>query len=235
MFWVKAAQLTALNNAINTANAAKTTVQNNSAASAAASALDTATAAFIQAKKFGSKIRVNTAVIDSAITAANSAKAGIVTSSNGLDVDPANQWVTASQMEALDNAIQTATQAKSNVQTNDAANAAAGALDTAVSLFNSQKAYGLKPVVNKSELSFSINSAKSLKGTASVSADGTDIAIGQNWVTSEIMSTFTTAISTAESIHVSTSATQTDVDNAVSALNSAMTTFSDARQPGSKI
>jgi hypothetical protein len=237
-YWVTSAQMTALANAITAATSAKSTVSSAAAAGTAASTLDTATATFELAKKAGLKIKPDTTAIDNAINSAASAKSGIVTSVDGTDVDSSKQWVTAGAISTLNAAITTATQAKDTVQTADAVNAAASALDTAVSTFNLQKANGTKVPVNKSSLTSAVNSARNMLNNTFVSADGTDITTDKYWVTSSsVCSSFESSITAAESVLGNTSATQADVDNAASVLNDAAAAFSDplTRKPGTKV
>lgn len=233
IYWVTPSQWTTLSNAITTATNAKSTVQTAAAASTAASTLDAATTTFEQSKKLGLKVKVDTTVIDNEIGSANTHKSGIEISNDGTDVDASKQWVTSLQMSALDNAITTATQAKATVLTAEAANAAAATLNTAISTFDSQKSYGTKVIINKSSLASAINAANSLKNSTSSSSDGTDIATDKYWVTSDVLSTYGADIAAAEAVLAKTSATQTEVDDAESALTGASANFLAARQPGS--
>ncbi len=234
-YWVTAAQLATLNNAITAATTAKSTVSSAAAASTAASTLDAATASFELGKRAGLKIRIDTTVIDNAISSANSAKSGVLSSVDGTDVDSSKKWVTAAQMSALNDAIDAAARAKDTVQTADEANAAASALNSAVSTFNSQKANGSKVPVDKSSLTSSVNAARSLLSNTSVSTDGSDITPDKDWVLSSVYSSFSSEISAAESVLNSSSASQTEVNNAASALDSAASAFSSARQKGSSV
>jgi hypothetical protein len=88
-------------------------------------------------------------------------------------------------------------------------------------------------VVDKTTLLADINSANTLKNNTSVSVDGTDIPSSDYWVTQAVYDTFANAITTAQGVYDDTDATQTEVDDAASALEGATTTFSAARQNGS--
>lgn len=232
-YWVTPLQMTTLTNAIQTATNAKSTVRTTAEAGVAATTLDTATNSFLSAKKPGSKIWVDTTSIDEKITAAEAAKNGIVISSDGTDVDPSKQWVTSDAVSALNTAIAAANLAKSNVQTKAAADAAAGVLQTAITTFNSSKALGIKPVINKSLLSSAINDASNLKRETAVSSDGTDISANQYWVTSTELSTFSSYITAAEEVHFRSSATQVEVNNAEIAMKAATENFRNSvRKPG---
>lgn len=135
-----AAQIATLNNAITTATNARSTVQTAAAAASVAATLDAATTNFENlSRRLGSKVRIDLAAIDLAITSANSAKSGILTSANGSDINTSQQWVTSEQLATLDQAILAASSARGTVQSVEAVNAAVNALNSAVILFNSQK------------------------------------------------------------------------------------------------
>lgn len=85
---------------------------------------------------------VDTSSIDSALAAANTARSGVTISTNGTDIAKNVYWVTKEQMAALTDAINIANTSKAAVKTTAEAQKAANALNTAVNVFNSQKAYG---------------------------------------------------------------------------------------------
>ncbi len=89
--------------------------------------------------------------------------------------------------------------------------------------------------VDKSALTAAITSANTNKGTAVVSTDGTDVDPSDKWVTQAEMDAYTDAISTAQAVADKTDASQTEVDNAVAALNTATNTFNNAKKAGNKI
>ncbi len=89
---------------------------------------------------------LDTTPIDTAITAANAAKVGVVISVDGTDVLPGTYWVTQADNDALDAAIATATAAKGTVTTALEVTNAAAALDIAVGTYNAAKADGTKAV-----------------------------------------------------------------------------------------
>ena len=82
--------------------------------------------------------------IDTAISAANTAKTDVVISADGKDVAPGTNWVTSTVNDALDSAITTATNAKATVTTDLEVTNAAAALNGAVSTYNTAKADGTK-------------------------------------------------------------------------------------------
>ena len=88
--------------------------------------------------------------------------------------------------------------------------------------------------INKSALTTAIADANTNKATATVSTDGTDVLPANKWVTSAEMGAYTTAVATAQGVADNASATQTEVNNAVTALNAATSTFNTAKKAGTK-
>ena len=86
--------------------------------------------------------------------------------------------------------------------------------------------------VDKTALTDAITAANTNKSTAVVSVDGTDVEPGNDWVTTEVMTAYTDAIAAAQTIADKADATQTEVDDAVTALGTATTTFNDAKKDG---
>lgn len=100
---------------------------------------------FAKAEKFDViREALDTSAIDTAITAANAAKVGVVISADGKDVAVGTDWVTQAVNDALVAAITTATSAKSTVTTAQQVTDAAAALDNAVGTYNAAKADGTK-------------------------------------------------------------------------------------------
>jgi hypothetical protein len=89
--------------------------------------------------------------------------------------------------------------------------------------------------VDKATLLSTIDTATSNSNSVSISTDGTDIATTVQWVSQATMDTYRNAIASAQTIYNNISATQSDVDNAVTTLNSATTTFNDARAYGTQV
>ena len=83
-------------------------------------------------------------------------------------------------------------------------------------------------------LTTAISEANTNKTTATVSTDGTDVLPANKWVTSAEMGAYTTAVATAQGVADNASATQTEVNNAVTALNAATSTFNTAKKAGTK-
>lgn len=72
------------------------------------------------------------------------------------------------------------------------------------------------------------------KGTAVVSEDGTDIDPEVDWVTPEVMAAYTDAIATAQGVLDNIDATYEEVADAITDLDTATTTFNDAKAKGTK-
>lgn len=142
---------------------------------------------------------VDVTALNTAVTNANNAKAGVVTSADGSDVHTSVYWVTPDQMAALNTAISTATNALSTVRTAEEANTAAAALDNVTTVFKQAKKPGTKGSVDTSEIDQAIKGAEIQKAGVVVSNDGTDVDTTLQWVTPEQMQALNDAIKKAES------------------------------------
>jgi hypothetical protein len=87
---------------------------------------------------------------------------------------------------------------------------------------------------DKTTLYTTITLASMTKAGVAVSVDGLDVAAGAKWVTAETKNTLDAAISQAQEVAGDASATQTRVNNMVSALTNAIAAFNSARQDGIK-
>ena len=90
------------------------------------------------------------------------------------------------------------------------------------------------PGVDKAALQTAITTANSAKEGVVTSVDGTDVAQGTYWVTTDVMSTFEAAITTAQGVYDKAEATAEEVSKAVTDLNAATETFNQAKQEGTK-
>ena len=88
--------------------------------------------------------------------------------------------------------------------------------------------------VDKTALQTAITEATAAKEGVVTSVDGTDVFAGTYWVTEAVMTTFETAITTAEGVYGNASATAEQVAQAVTDLQAATTTFTQAKQEGTK-
>ena len=142
--WVRATDNATFTNAISAAD----TIQKNTNATAAqlSDAITTLNAALTAYQKV---IREGAALDHAALTAAIAAAelnaASVVTSTNGTDVLPGQNWVTQTQKDAYTQAITAAKNVKVGVQ-QDNINALA-ALETATNTFNKAKQPGTKDII----------------------------------------------------------------------------------------
>ncbi len=83
-------------------------------------------------------------------------------------------------------------------------------------------------------LTKAIGAATANKGTVTVSKDGNDVSTSKQWVTESVMEAYSNAIATAQAIADDTNAAQTEIDNAVSLLETATNTFNHAKAYGKK-
>jgi len=105
---------------------------------------------------------------------------------------------------------------------------------------NSGLVYGTKvitisnqPAGSKTALTDAVAAANLNKVSVSVSVDGTDILPTEQWVTAAVLSTYTSAIGTAQAVIDDALATQGQVDSAVTTLGLATAAFNDAKAFGS--
>ncbi|MDR1126692.1 MAG: FIVAR domain-containing protein [Treponema sp.] len=202
------AQVTALNSAVSTFNAAKALGTNETIQSADKTALTTA------------------------ITTANSAKSGITVGASADAVASGVRFVTQTVMDALDAAIATAEAiAQKAGATQAEVDAQVTVLNNAVSTFNAAKQTGAK-AVDKSALTGAITAADGAKSGINVAASADEVPLGIAFVTQAVMDALNAAITAAEAIAQKAGATQAEVDAQVIVLNSAVTTFNAAKGTG---
>jgi hypothetical protein len=172
------------------------------------------------------------------ISDATTAKASAVVHTVATGVDTGTSWVTQAEMTALESAISAAQAvANNNDATQEQVDAAVTTLNTAITTFNTAKKAGTKEVgtgANKTALTTKIGEANTAKGTAVVNTAAANVPTGTKWVTQAVMTTFEGAITAAQTVANNASATQAQVDAAVTTLTSAITTFTNAKQDGTK-
>ncbi len=86
--------------------------------------------------------------------------------------------------------------------------------------------------IDRTELKNKIDEANKAKEGVVESEDGSEVVTGTFWVTSSDMSTFTSAISTAEGVRDGEDTTKTSLTEAVSTLDEAINTFNAAKKDG---
>ncbi|MDR1353167.1 MAG: FIVAR domain-containing protein, partial [Treponema sp.] len=82
---------------------------------------------------------------------------------------------------------------------------------------------------DKTALNAAITEAETAKAGVQVSADGAGLAVGTMWVTTGTSTAFNSAIDAANGVKNDTSASQAQVDEAVTTLNTAITAFNAAK------
>jgi hypothetical protein len=171
--------------------------------------------------------------LEASITAAEAAKAGVAAASSAAEVPLGTKWVTTEDMGAFNGAISTAKDARDTATSQAAINSAKTSLDTAIATFNGKRKDGTAAPLNTSALTAKIAEAEAARESVQPSStNGSDVAQGAKWVTQEVWTAFDTAINTAKT--ALTAASQSIVDGAVDPLNTAITTFNNAKQDGSK-
>jgi hypothetical protein len=164
--------------------------------------------------------------LNAAIDAANSEKADVETSVNGKDKAPGTKWVTEAVLNTFNAAISVAEAVKTSAITQNAVNSAVTTLNAAKAIFTGARQ---SAETSKTTLNEAINVANTAKDGVIANANaGKDLTPGTSWVTQDVLTTFTSAISAAQAVKADTAATQSAVDSAVTTLNAAKATFTDA-------
>lgn len=228
--FVTTAQMQAFKDAVAAANAVVAAVDANTAAvKAAVEALNTATSTFNSQRQTGTWNEVSElqAALSDALKAADAAKANIQTSENGLDVAPTAQWVTADVMAAFDKAIADAAAVKDSTDAAVLGQALAN-VNAATASFGSAKKLGAP--VDASKLTAAIDNAKVNQASVLVG----DVSTTDNTikvVPQDAMTAYESAITDAENA-ITVSKTQKDVNDALTALATAVDAFNEAKKSG---
>ncbi|QAT41889.1 S-layer homology domain-containing protein [Aminipila luticellarii] len=230
--WVTQAQMNTLNNAISTATNAKYSVTTVAQAQDAANVLRNAITAFNSQKdkQIGTKIRIDISAMTLAISDAQAAKKNVTVSVDGFDISPGSNWVTKEDMAALDDTISKAQAAKDSVDTSAQVISYAKSLNNAIDVFNGKIQDGKR--ADKSELNSAIKSANGRVNGVRVNDKAEDVPTGTTWVTEKEYKDFTDAISAATAVYEKRNALQSEVNAAITALQSAANAFTP--KPGTK-
>jgi hypothetical protein len=173
--------------------------------------------------------------LNSAIISAQTDAGSVTVSADGTDVLPANMWVTSTALAAYNGAITAAQAVASNTSaTQVQIDSAITTLASATSTFNSAKQAGTKPV-DLTSLNSAIISAQTDVGSVTVSADGTDVLPANVWVTSAALAAYNDAITAAQAVASDTSATQVQINSAITTLAEATSTFNSSKQAGTEV
>lgn len=173
---------------------------------------------------------VDTTALEAAIEAAEAAKEGITTSDKAANaVEKDVQFVTAAEMKALTDAIATA-EAALKADDQDAVDTAVTALNGAVTTFRAAIKTG---TMDDSALKTAIADAKAAKEPLFVIDDeAANVKKDLKFVTTGEMSAFNEAIKAAEAALNAEDKDQTTLNAAVTALNTAKSTFDAAIKTG---
>ena len=237
--WVTAEELAAYQAAIDAAQAVlEDTDATQAEVDQAITDLSAATETFNAAKEAGSYVEpANTEALAAAIAEANSNANAPAVSTDGTDVLPTQQWVTAEELKAYQDAIDAAQAVLEDADATQAeVDQAITDLATATETFNAAKEAGsyVEPA-DKTALEDAIAEAKiNLAGTKE-SETGTDVLPTEKWVTAEELAAYQAAIDAAQAVLEDADATQAEVDQAITDLAAATETFNAAKEAGSYV
>jgi hypothetical protein len=172
--------------------------------------------------------------LNNKIAEAENAKTGVHVDTDAGNVALGATWVTRTEMDTFDNAIndakQFANQARAATQAD--VNTAESTLNAAITAFNSAKKPGSKNAgFTIVELQALIAEAIEEKVGVEVNTTAANVDEGKYWVTQAVMSAFNATITAAENAVTS----GTGIDLAYVNLSTAMTTFVSARGVGTKV
>ncbi|WP_312647373.1 S-layer homology domain-containing protein [Aminipila sp.] len=167
---------------------------------------------------------IDLTLLDTAISNANKAKEGISISANGSDVFEGVQWVTQSQLDTLNTAINKATTDRNIVSTTADAQVAANTLNAAVTSFTNGKKSGTKFRIDISALTNAVKDADALARSVRISVDGFDVSPSEKWATQLAVNDLNSAISKANE-NINSISTASEVSARISALSTATTAF----------
>jgi hypothetical protein len=186
---------------------------------------------------FGAAISLGTVsrnAFDTAVEEAETAISGVIVSVDGTDVDPTKYWATQDAITAFRSAIDTT---KNTVDagsiTQEGVAEQLELLAAAMETFSAAKSPGTKSV-DKSVLITAITEARNLLDSTVLAENGSDVYTNEFWATESDRQTFDLEISAVEAVYGNAGAEQTEVDNAVTSLATAVDAFNTARQPGTK-
>jgi hypothetical protein len=227
--WVTTAEKAAFQNAINAAEA----VNNNPSANQTqvnnqVTALAEARTVFLNVKKNGSADPVNTDALSAKITNAETARDSVIIAANAGEAAQGAKWATQAQFDALNTAITAAKTARTEATTQSAVDTAVSTLNSAITTFNgavSGNGAGTKTTgFSQAALDALKVTANAAKTGVTPSTNGDDVPPTGTWVTQTALETLNNAITAASS--------PPTIDSAYLSLQSALTAFNNAKQPG---
>ena len=158
----------------------------------------------------------------------------VATSTDGSEVPTTEKWVTAGAAKAFSDAIAAAKVVLADeTATQDEVDAAVTALGNAVTAYTNAQKAGTKEVGNREALATAISDAEKVP-TVATSTDGSEVPTTEKWVTAEAAKAFSDAIAAAKAVLADETATQDEVNEAVTALGNAVTAYTNAQKAGTK-
>lgn len=222
--------------AIRTATNAKSTSISTLRADLAAEDLTKATRIFTDAKKKGTKVKLNDSAFISAINLAKATLNETQRSEDGLDCVPGKKWAKPTDYDAFKAKIELAESRSKKPEDYTDNNLVdyEAEISTATHDFEKVKRKdGLKP--DKTALSELITTARNLRDSTLISTDGTDVQTTVDWTKFEAKRDFSNAITSAANVESNAKATKDNVTEAVKSLTEAVNTFKASCRKGSKV
>jgi hypothetical protein len=233
--WASPEQINALTTKILAAETAKAGATTQAVVDAAVSALNTAVGLFnaaVDGNGTGTSITGLTevefeALIAQAEAAAEAAEAGegVTISTDGKDVPPSGFWITQAALAALNTAITTAKEASFSPETPEAYTNLAAALE----VFGVAKQEGVSTTEKKTELNEVIISAEAATNDVEIALNSASATLGSEWVTQAQWDALNGPYTTAGAAYENADATWNEVNDALSALSSAIGVFTQAK------
>jgi len=177
---------------------------------------------------------VNYGDLESAISAANLKKTGVVTSANGIDIDDDKNWVTAAVLKTFEDAIEAAEEVLDDDDAEQTEiDEALGILNDAITAFEPKP--GTKD--SRAALNALILDAEELRDGIEVSENGEDVSPNGKWVTEDIWDALDDAINAAEAALDDVTSTKAKFAAVKSDIEDAMENFvpEDGKAPAPRI
>ncbi len=229
--WVTQAEVTKINEALTAAKNASTQAEVDSEHTN----LDKAMILFNRAKVAG-KAKADKVALEKYIATLTELLNNTKISSNGSDIPTSEYWVTQSRHDMLKTDLEVAQQVVNNTSATQAI-----VDDTIFDLSNSQLNFysnrkpGTAPAeANKQELAAALIIAKTKLQETTKSANGLEIEVASRWVTESEYTNFNAVILKADGIYNKSDATQTEVDDMKTELETAGTTLDGLKKVGLK-
>ena len=175
---------------------------------------------------------VDTAVLTAKINEAKAEKDNTETAEHAYEVAAGKKYVSQAVMNALETAISAAEVVRDAAESQEAVDAAVTALTSALVTFRNAQGTGTN-TLDTIALANMISDANNAKELTFVATSAADVPLGAYWVTQTVMDAFDAAIAAAQNA-LASATTQTAINQAFTALDSAMEDFYDAFQAGTK-